>query len=581
MAALQDGHRDRKPFGLILRRIHVKIWQSALACGVLALGAVAGAHPAQAQAAQFPDVPSNHWAYQAVMDLANEGYVKGYPDGKFLGNRALTRYEFATVIDRIVQTVNDLNGKVGALQTPTGVPVTQDDLNKIQALVDNFQTELTTIQSQIGDINDQLDSLRQDVLDTKAIANKALDTANNSYGVGNRKFSISGYVQARYEAAGSSNESLYPRGTAMNIGAYNGSYATGANSQSFLIRRSRLKVSGAITNNTKYAIQLDASGATTTTAQQVTIREGNITYTFGNGNSAIYPSLEAGQFANPFGYQLPASTANTLTPERPLGFNEGGAGIWANEDYVVGVQAGYVTQQKFLFVPGGLKLSYSAVNPNGRSTDNTTRHVDSIYRIGYTLPSKILGLGASYYDGEVSNGAFSVTPAANTFREPKKQLFGFDGQFQLPVGLFVNGEYEQGIYETRSYLVANAAGSYTFDTDNYVKNNHIAAYYVQGGWTFGQHGSHPLTVAVNYDALYRSHSAQSNGGDILATQNAANVLSGASYDDTNLGYGILYNLDKATRVRVWYNQPFQVAHGANTPVPQRIGLFTTELQVKF
>ena len=54
----------------------------------LTAGAViGGAAPAQAQGTQFPDVPANHWAYQAVMDLANKGYVKGYPDGQFLGKR--------------------------------------------------------------------------------------------------------------------------------------------------------------------------------------------------------------------------------------------------------------------------------------------------------------------------------------------------------------------------------------------------------------------------------------------------------------------------------------------------------------
>ena len=128
----------------------MKIWKAALACGALGLGAVAGAHPVQAQANQFPDVPANHWAYAAVQDLADKGYVKGYPDGRFLGKRDLTRYEFATVIDRIVQTVNDLNAKVTT--TPTGVPVTQDDLNKLQALVDSFRTQLEAIQSQIGTV---------------------------------------------------------------------------------------------------------------------------------------------------------------------------------------------------------------------------------------------------------------------------------------------------------------------------------------------------------------------------------------------------------------------------------------------
>ncbi len=590
----------------------MKIWQSALACGALALGAVAGAHPAQAQGTQFPDVPTNHWAYQAVTDLANEGYVKGYPDGKFLGGRALTRYEFATVIDRIVQTVNDLSTKVGTLTTPTGTPVTQDDLNKIQALVDNFQTELAAIQSQVGTLNDELDSLRQDVLDTKAIANKAQATADAAYSSNPKaKYTISGYIQGRYAATGSGNNLYFPRGTPFSNGAYNGDYDSRNNSQSFTIRRSRLKVAGAPTSNVKFGIQLDASGALNSTNQQVTIREGYVSYTPGTGNSALYPTFTAGQFYDPFGYELPLSSSVTLSPERPLGFNEGGAGIWSNEDYVKGVQVAYNTPSQLLFLPSGLKLSYSAVNPNGRATDNTTRHIDSIYRIGYQSKNKVIGLGVSYYDGEVPNTpAGAVAPVTTTIfsnggpglpvagtpigtttttgtaaipqRDPKKQLFGIDGQLQLPVGFFVNAEFEKGKFEQRSYFTgATATAGPGFVTDPYVKNNQISAYYVQGGWTFNQTGNHALTVAASYDALYRSHSAQNNSGNLYSSSGGGYTSGGASYDDTNLGYGILYNLDKATRLRVWYEQPFQVAHAANSPVPQRIGLFTTELQVKF
>ncbi|MBV9850945.1 MAG: S-layer homology domain-containing protein [Armatimonadetes bacterium] len=564
----------------------MKIWTAALACGALAGGAALGTLPAQAQGTTFPDVPANHWAYQAVQDLADKGYVKGYPDGRFLGKRDLTRYEFATVIDRIVQTVNDLNTKVGAIPTtPTGTPVTQDDLNKIQALVDSFKAQLDTIQSNVTNLTDQLDALRQDVLDTKALANKAQDTANNSYGAGaNRKFTISGYVQARYESTGSGNNTLFPRGGAFAPGSYNGTYDQGNNSQSFLVRRARLKVAGAITGNTKYGIQIDTSGATgaavSPTNQQVTVRESYVAYTFGNGDSTLNPTVTAGLFANPYGYQLFSSAANILSPERPLAFNEGGQGIWANEDYVLGAQIGYNTQRQLVFLPSGLHLSYSAVNPNGRATDNQTRHIDSIYRANYQTPNKELGLGVSYYDGEVSNGT------GTTFREPKKQLFGVDGQLQTPAGFFLNAEYETGKYETRSYFgPPNASGLATFVTDPYVKNNQIAGYYVQGGWTFNQTGAHPLTLAASYDALYRSHSAHNDTGNIYAgTVNSITEgysSGGGSYDDTNLGYGVLYNLDRATRLRVWYEQPFAVAHAYNAPTPQRIGLFTTELQVKF
>ncbi len=50
----------------------------------------------------FPDVPSNHWAYEYVTKLHNLGILEGYPDGNFDGNRMMTRYEFAAIVYRAI-----------------------------------------------------------------------------------------------------------------------------------------------------------------------------------------------------------------------------------------------------------------------------------------------------------------------------------------------------------------------------------------------------------------------------------------------------------------------------------------------
>ena len=47
---------------------------------------------------EFPDVPANHWAYEAVSKLAGNDIVAGYPDGEFHGDRTMTRYEMAEII---------------------------------------------------------------------------------------------------------------------------------------------------------------------------------------------------------------------------------------------------------------------------------------------------------------------------------------------------------------------------------------------------------------------------------------------------------------------------------------------------
>ena len=47
---------------------------------------------------EFPDVPENHWAYEAVSKLAGNGIIQGYEDGKYHGERTMTRYEMAEII---------------------------------------------------------------------------------------------------------------------------------------------------------------------------------------------------------------------------------------------------------------------------------------------------------------------------------------------------------------------------------------------------------------------------------------------------------------------------------------------------
>lgn len=73
------------------------------------LNGVAGTNMKADRTTLFPDVPSNHWAYEAVSDLSRRGLVEGYPDGTFGGDRLLTRYEFAESIYRAIQNGVQVN----------------------------------------------------------------------------------------------------------------------------------------------------------------------------------------------------------------------------------------------------------------------------------------------------------------------------------------------------------------------------------------------------------------------------------------------------------------------------------------
>lgn len=50
-------------------------------------------------------VPFDHWAYDAVQTLCDQGIIIGYPDKTFRGDRVMTRYEFAMAISRLLDII--------------------------------------------------------------------------------------------------------------------------------------------------------------------------------------------------------------------------------------------------------------------------------------------------------------------------------------------------------------------------------------------------------------------------------------------------------------------------------------------
>ena len=76
------------------------------------LNAVLGADLPEDQTNMFPDVPANHWAYEAVNDMAKRGLVIGYEDDQFKGDRTMTRYEFAMIVERAIQKAKELNTSI-------------------------------------------------------------------------------------------------------------------------------------------------------------------------------------------------------------------------------------------------------------------------------------------------------------------------------------------------------------------------------------------------------------------------------------------------------------------------------------
>ena len=124
-----------------------------------------------ASATPFSDVPANHWAYQAIQSLAADGLVEGYPDGKFKGDRPLTRYEMAMLVARVIAKVQ-ANGAGYASKA---------DLDKLQKLMDALKDELDSLGVRVTNLEDALDALDKRTKFAQSIAFHGTILDNTSF----------------------------------------------------------------------------------------------------------------------------------------------------------------------------------------------------------------------------------------------------------------------------------------------------------------------------------------------------------------------------------------------------------------
>jgi hypothetical protein len=154
---------------------------------LVAVLAVIVAAPVFAQANPAQTVPFDHWAYDAVNQLVQKGIIIGYPDGTFKGDRAMTRYEFAMAISRMLGVLPKGTGEAGPAgpagaagpagpagpagdkgatgdtgatgpQGPAGV-VDKSDLDAINKLCDEFKVELKQVRQDVGNLQDDVSDL--------------------------------------------------------------------------------------------------------------------------------------------------------------------------------------------------------------------------------------------------------------------------------------------------------------------------------------------------------------------------------------------------------------------------------------
>jgi hypothetical protein len=137
-----------------------------VALSIAALFVLAVVSPAFSQ--PFADVPTDHWAFDAIAELAAKGLVEGYPDGTFKGDRAMTRYEMAMVVARILARVEAI--KIPPPPPPVKIPppeVTRADIQTLQRLINEFRAELAALGVRVTAVEEELAALRARLDNTK------------------------------------------------------------------------------------------------------------------------------------------------------------------------------------------------------------------------------------------------------------------------------------------------------------------------------------------------------------------------------------------------------------------------------
>src|SRR2546425_4318535 len=135
-----------------------------LAVSVAALLVLAVVSPAFAQ--PFADVPTDHWAFDAIAELAAKGIIEGFPDGTFKGDRGVTRYEVAMIVARILARIEAIKIPAPAAAAPAP-QVTRADVQTIQRLVNEFRAELAALGVRVTAVEEELAALKQTTSNVK------------------------------------------------------------------------------------------------------------------------------------------------------------------------------------------------------------------------------------------------------------------------------------------------------------------------------------------------------------------------------------------------------------------------------
>ena len=375
--------------------------------------------------AQTPsDVPSDHWAYDAVQSLISKGYISGYPDGTFKGQREISRYEFATIIKRIIDGVNEKTNTntasssiVNSGKAETN-QVSKEDIAELNKLINEFKVELTVIGTRLDNVEAAMTELTAKVNTINAIVSDEegpLETARVDIKK-LKQVAISGYVQARY---------------AWQRNGFSDATKGKEPIDDFSIRRARLKAVAKPTTNSIVTMQMDLGGNSSSavdskgksiTVNPINVKEAHVAYAFA-GDPSLGFTAQLGQQLWPFGYELVLSSANLDFGERSLIVQR----LFPGE-YDRGLLLSSATRNKYTYQLG----VFSGAGAN--NADNN-QNKDLVGNIKVKMGD--VNLGVSGYMGK------GFKNSAGTLSKDDKMRYGIDVQYYMD-NITLKGEWIRG-----------------------------------------------------------------------------------------------------------------------------------------
>ncbi|MEM8638080.1 MAG: iron uptake porin [Cyanobacteria bacterium P01_G01_bin.54] len=365
-----------------------------------------------ASAAQFSDVIPSDWAYQALDDLVRRyDCLKGYPDGTFRGDRALSRYEFAAGLNACLQVIERLlaGGDFGG-----------DDLAILDRLTEEFGSELAELETRVDTLENRVAFLEDHSFSTTTkLTGEVIMAATTLIGANE---SFNGTQGANFPAAVDNNDDEITFGYNARLTLH-----TSFSGSDRLVTRLSLSNLTAPNVNTNIVdtSTLGVAGLTGTVTAQTAeatqtfnVDTGTVAYYFPIKDFEGYIAASGGTWSdfvptlNPYfeDYDGGSGALSTFATRNPIYRIGGGAGIGASYDFgkKFNLSVGYLAGQANVANRGLFSGDYALL---GQLSANLTDNIS----LGLTYVHGYHPNGTALFDrGDVNSLGVVGTSTANS-----------------------------------------------------------------------------------------------------------------------------------------------------------------------